>query len=184
MKRSIALSLLFVMPLFARAEAPRRVQLVNDEISYKASTPSDQQHVIVDSLPNVSVQPVAGTTTTVRSLADCRGSGQTIVDAVLSNLTSGSTAYTVTAGKTLYVKNINISAVNTGAAGYIRIQDGAAIKVPVSIAAAGIGAMLAATSAQISSISYPQGKPFTTSVNMTIAAGTITYSLEINGCEE
>lgn len=94
---------------------------------------------------------------------------------------------TVTAGKTLYVTSINISAFNTSTSSHadVRIRDGAGgVEIlPFAIAQAGLGGGLSSQSLSGGNLGFPEPKKFTTSVAIDIISGTVTYSAAFSGYE-
>ena len=112
-------------------------------------------------------------------------SGRTYKEGQLSGSTSSTTVYTVTAGKTLYVYSIEISIINTSTnVGLFQVRDSTTVKLPVTISAAGVSALASVTAAQVTSITFPEPKQFSTNFNTNIVTGTLTYSLSFVGYEE
>lgn len=113
-----------------------------------------------------------------------QGSGRVAKFGFLENLTASATAYTVTSGKTLYVTDIVISAYNAGTAGLLRVRDGGTLKIPISLRPTGINTNAATTDAMPNSFVFQEPREFSTSFNILLASGTITYSASFGGYEE
>ena len=146
---------------------------------------------------NNSAQPIVlsttsvlinGSSNTVISIPNrsSQKTNRTQVQASLNNLTANATAYSVTGGKILYMTSLTISAFNTSStsSGLLVIQDGANIISPFTISQAGVGALLASEPLQSTPINYYEPKQFSTSINVRIGSGTITYSMDFIGYEE
>lgn len=103
--------------------------------------------------------------------------GRTYKTAFLSNLTSNTTAYTVGSGKKLYVTQMSVTAYNlSGTGGSLVIQDGGTSRMPVVVSSGTVTVSV--------NNDYPEPLQFSTSVNANVAAGQLTYSLELTGYEE
>lgn len=115
-----------------------------------------------------------------------QGVGRTYKHGVASAITSDTTVYTVTNGKTLYVTNIDLSAFNTSTtnAGRIDIKDGSTIIQTISMSTAGVGTLATAIPASVASIVFIEPLQFSTDVSIDIVTGTITCSFCFTGYEE
>ncbi len=108
------------------------------------------------------------------------------VKKVSNNLSVNSTIHTVTVGKKFYLTNFILSAFNTStsAAGHLTISDGAStVIIPFSIPKAITGQPIPSIA-----VNSPEQNEspfnFDASVRAIIVAGSITYSIAINGYEE
>ncbi len=108
------------------------------------------------------------------------------IQKVGNNLSANSTIHTVTVGKKFYLTSFILSAFNasTSAAGHLTISDGASkVIIPFSIPKAIAGQPIPS----IMMNSPEQNETpfsFDASVRAIIVAGSITYSIAINGYEE
>lgn len=82
-----------------------------------------------------------------------QGTGRTNVTGNLAVQNADANVYSVTAGKTLYVTSLTITAFNTSGAavGDLRVRDGngGAVKLPFIMATAGVGAVIAIVPLQL-----------------------------------
>lgn len=112
--------------------------------------------------------------------------GRTYKTFVADAITTTTTVYTVTAGKTLYIMTIAVSGFNTNTttAAHIQIMDNATTRFPLSFPTAGVGALASFIPIAINPITFLEPLEFATSVVITMAAGTNTLSAVFVGYEE
>lgn len=112
--------------------------------------------------------------------------GRTHITEFIENVTlgAGTTIHTVTAGKTFYMTNYSITAVNTGALGRIVLQDGTDTtdRIPFIMPAQVAGDTSPYLAATKTMEQLP--KAFITDVRAIGLSGTIVASIEINGYEQ
>ena len=112
--------------------------------------------------------------------------GRTYKTATLLHQNSTQTLYTVTSLKVLYVTSIALSGYNTSTAnaGQLEIRDNATLRIPVSIPTAGVGALASQVPVSSNVFTFLEPLQFSTSVVVTLTAGTLTYSISLVGYEE
>lgn len=114
--------------------------------------------------------------------------GRTNVKSVRTLTTAAlSTLYTVSAGKTLYVLSISLSAYNSAAvAGDVRIQDGAVeVELPLVVPPASVtGQTFAASPLSTVHMTFDEPKQFTNDFRVVVVTGTLTYACSFSGYEE
>lgn len=117
--------------------------------------------------------------------------GRTHITALLENQTADALLYTVTPGKILRVTSVVVGIINTSSAsgGRVVLRDGTTaagtIRIPILAPNAGAG-ILASAVGNVTTPVYFGSEPFqfATGIFVDILAGTITYSLSMNGYEE
>lgn len=109
--------------------------------------------------------------------------GRTRVNASLTNQTTNQTVYTVTAGRTFFMTNYVLSAVNSSITtiGEVNIRDSGTTKIP-HLMSKDLDKVSESSSLGFG-LNLQEPVQFTTNVNVTVA-GTVAYSLAIMGFEQ
>lgn len=110
--------------------------------------------------------------------------GRTRINASLTNQTTNQTVYTVTSGRTFFLTEYVLTAVNssTSTLGQVTIRDDGVVKVPHILQKDAVSATSNGPSLAVG-LTLEQPVQFTTDVNVVIT-GTINYSIAIMGFEQ
>jgi hypothetical protein len=110
--------------------------------------------------------------------------GRTRVNASLTNQTTNQVVYTVTAGRTLFLTEYALTAVNgsTTTLGQVNIRDDGTTKIPHLLQKDAVSAAASGPSLGIG-LTLEEPIQFTTDVNIAVV-GTVAYSIAIMGYEQ